>query len=123
MYHCTDCSHEFEYCEVVFETHGLENPPYERRRRCPVCHSGNFVEIIEKRCRFCGCKTHREGDYCSELCRREGESYYKTQQENQQKFSSSPIAEAVREVAAYNTAHGTKYSYGKYFQLKEAGLI
>lgn len=123
MYRCTDCNREFEYCEVFFETHGLDTPPYERRRRCPYCRSENFVEKEEKRCIFCGCKNHREGDYCSEACRREGERYYKSQEDNRQKFITSPIAEAVREVAAYNKAHGTKYSYGKYFSLKEAGHI
>ena len=123
MYRCTDCERLFEYSEVVFESHGLDAPPYERRRRCPFCHSGNFVEETEKRCRFCGSKTHRDGEYCSEACRREGEKYYQTQQENNKRLASSPIAAAVREVAAYNKAHGTKYSYGKYFSLKEAGLI
>lgn len=123
MYRCTDCNREFEYSEVVFETHGLDTPPFERRRRCPFCASPNFVERSEKRCRFCGCRTHKSGDYCSDECRREGEQYYKSQEENRRRFAESPIAEAVREVAAYNTAHGTKYSYGKYFQLKEAGML
>ena len=48
MYRCTDCNREFEYSEVVFETHGLDTPPFERRRRCPFCASPNFVERSEK---------------------------------------------------------------------------
>lgn len=123
MYRCTDCERLFEYSEVVFEGHGLDTPPYERRRRCPFCHSGSFVEIKEKRCRFCGAKMHGEGDFCSKACRTEGERYYLAQQERRRLFSESPIAAAVREVAAYNKTYGTKYSYGKYFSLKEAGLI
>ncbi len=123
MYRCTDCGSEFEYVEVVFETHGLSTPPYERIKRCPNCHSRNYEEKRNTHCRFCGSKLRGEGDYCSVRCEKAGKAYFALQRENRKKFSSSPIAVAVREVTEYNRVHSTKYSYGQYFALKEAGKI
>ena len=123
MYHCTDCGMEFEFVEVVFETHGLDTPPYERIKRCPFCRSRNFEEVKNAHCRVCGSKLREEGEYCSERCRRQGEEYFAREQKNRIKFTTSPIASAVREVSEYNRTHGAKYSYGQYFTLKEAGMI
>ncbi|MBE6781262.1 MAG: DUF2116 family Zn-ribbon domain-containing protein [Ruminococcaceae bacterium] len=123
MYCCTDCKKEFEFVEVVFESHGLDTPPYERRHRCPFCHSGNFFELPDNHCRFCGSKMEKEGDYCSERCRVAGESYFEKQRKSREIFASSPVAKAVREIAEYNKKNGTKYSYGQYFSLKGEGKI
>lgn len=118
MYRCTDCKMEFDFVEVVFETHGLSTPPYERIKRCPFCKSSDFEEIKNMHCRFCGSKLRHAGDYCSERCKKAGEKYFAAERENRRIFENSPIAAAVREVAEYNRTHGTKYSYGKYFALK-----
>ena len=123
MYRCTDCNAEFEFVEVVFETHGLSTPPYERIKRCPACHSRESTEIKGMHCRFCGSKLRVEGEYCSDRCERAGKAYFAAQSKNREQFISSPIAAAVREVAEYNRLHKTKYSYGQYFALRGAGLI
>jgi predicted nucleic acid-binding Zn ribbon protein len=123
MYHCTDCGFEFEFVEVVFETHGLDTPPYERIKRCPSCKSRAYEEVKNTHCRFCGSKLRETGEYCSESCEKSGREYFARERENRAKFASSPISAAVREVAAYNKKNATKYSYGQYFALKEAGKI
>lgn len=123
MYRCTDCKGNFEFVEVVFETHGLSTPPYERIKRCPYCHSREYEELRDMHCRFCGSKLRQEGEYCSERCEQAGRRYFAAQRESRRVFASSPVAVAVREVAQYNRAHGTKYSYGQYFALKEAGKL
>ncbi len=123
MYHCTDCNTEFEFVEVVFETHGLDTPPYERIKRCPSCKSRAFEEIKNTHCRFCGSKLRDAGKYCSARCEMAGKEYLARERSNRAKFAASPVAAAVREIAAYNRLHNTKYSYGQYFALKEAGKI
>ena len=123
MYRCCDCNKEFEYVEVVFESHGLSTPPFERRHRCPFCASPNFIEKESRHCHFCGSKMDTEKDYCSDRCKLLGERYFKEQAKNLELFKNSSVARAVREVAKYNKENGTKYSYGKYFSLKEAGKI
>lgn len=121
MYCCTDCKAEFEFAEIIFETHGLSVPPYERIRRCPVCHSTEFNEKENYHCNFCGAKLREKGKYCSEKCEKAGEIYYAEQEKRRAHFIGSPIASAVREVDEYNRKNGTKYSYGQYFMLKDIG--
>lgn len=123
MYRCTDCAMEFEYVEVAFETHGLSTPPYERIKRCPFCRSTEYEEVKDPHCRFCGSRLRDTGEYCSDRCKKAGEKYFADQRKNRERFENSPIAAAVREVAEYNRLHSTKYSYGQYFVLKEAGKI
>ena len=123
MYYCKDCGEEFDFVEVVFETHGLDTPPYERIKRCPYCHGSNYEEKKNTHCSFCGSKLRNAGEYCSRRCEKAGEIYFARQTENRRKFASSPIAAAVREVAEYNRIHKTKYSYGQYFALKESKKI
>lgn len=123
MYRCTDCAMEFEYVEVVFETHGLSTPPYERVKRCPFCRSAKYEEIKDPHCRFCGSRLRDTGEYCSDRCKKAGEKYFADQRRNRERFRNSPIAAAVREVTEYNRLHSTKYSYGQYFVLKEAGKL
>ena len=121
MYRCTDCGMEFEFAEIFFETHGLSTPPYERIKRGPHCHSAKFLESESLHCNFCGAKLTKEGKYCSERCRKAGEIYYAEQEKRRAIFIGSPVAAAVREVEEYNKKHGTKYSYGQYFMLKDSG--
>ena len=109
--------------KIVFETHRLDTPPYERHRLCPHCGSSSYERLENTHCRFCGIRLQQPGEYCSDRCRDAGERYYKAQEENIAIFKNSPVAKAVREVADYNKEHKTKYSYGKYFSLKEAGLL
>ncbi len=123
MYRCTDCEKEFDYVKIVFETHGLDTPPYERRRLCPYCGSEEYERLENTHCRFCGARLKESGKYCSDRCRAAGERCYAAERENRRLFKNSPVAKAVMEVAEYNKSHGTKYSYGKYFTLKEAGLL
>ena len=123
MYHCTDCNTEFEFVEVVFEAHGLSTPPYERIKRCPSCKSRSYEEVKNTHCRFCGSRLREEGEYCSDRCRKAGKVYLERERQNRIKFAASPVANAVREIAEYNRVHKTKYSYGQYFALKEAGKI
>lgn len=121
MYYCTDCSAKFEYVEIVFETHGLSTPPYERVKRCPFCHGTELLEKENCHCRFCGSRLEDSGEYCSDKCKKLGEKYYAEQTARRKLFSSSPVAAAVREIEEYNKANGTEYSYGQYFALKEQG--
>ena len=123
MYRCKDCKREFEFVKIVFETHGLDTPPYERLRLCPYCGSSEYEREENTHCRFCGKRLREPGEYCSKECEEAGIRYYKREQKNRELFKSSKIAQAVTEVADYNKTHGTKYSYGRYFCLKEAGLI
>lgn len=123
MYRCTDCEKEFEFVKVVFETHRLDTPPFERQKLCPFCGSSDFIPLINTHCRFCGVKLRDEKEYCSDKCRQAGIKYYELERKNRKLFSESPVAKAVLEVSEYNKTHGTKYSYGKYFSLKEAGKI
>lgn len=50
---CCECGHIFESGEeaVWYETHGLEHPPYEEWRGCPICN-GSYEETIQ--CAICG---------------------------------------------------------------------
>jgi DNA-directed RNA polymerase subunit RPC12/RpoP len=50
-YKCDHCGREFEEPDFVEETHGLENPPYEKIAVCPYC-KGYFEEVYE--CKICG---------------------------------------------------------------------
>lgn len=52
---CNDCGHIFESGEekVVYERHGLDRPPYEKRSVCPCC-GGDFSELEVEKCGICG---------------------------------------------------------------------
>ena len=121
MYCCTDCGAEFEYVEIVYETHGLSTPPYERIKRCPACHGTELTYKENTYCKFCGSRLNGKEEYCSEKCKKLGEKYYAEQTKRRNLFKNSSVAVAVREVAEYNKAHSTKYSYGQYFALKASG--
>lgn len=120
MYCCQDCKKEFEYVEVVFERHGLSTPPFERVKLCPFCHSDNFSEIEINHCRYCGSKLRDKGEYCSPICRKKGMELKKREESRQEFLKNSPLIKGLKEVEEYNKAHGTNYSYGKYFALKSS---
>lgn len=123
MYYCTDCKNKFEFVEIVFETHGLSTPPFERIKRCPICHSTDYEEVKNTHCKFCGSKLRVSGEYCSDRCAKAGRYYFELEKRNREKFKNSAIASTVREIAEYNRLHGTKYSYGEYISLKDGGKI
>ena len=76
MYRCVNCGNLFEEGEqaVWYETHGLDSPPYEELRGCPVCN-GDYEEVHQ--CKECG-DWHTEdelyGGWC-ENCLRETINY------------------------------------------------
>ncbi len=54
---CNKCKRYFSDVKTYFETHGLDNPPYERISVCPKCNSDDFfsfeshvekIEIVER---------------------------------------------------------------------------
>ena len=53
MYRCCECGNLFEEGEqaVWYETHGLDSPPYEELRGCPVC-KGSYEVVYQ--CAVCG---------------------------------------------------------------------
>lgn len=51
MFVCKDCGRIFEEPREYTETHGLDSPPYEHWRGCPLC-GGTYTEAI--RCDGCG---------------------------------------------------------------------
>lgn len=44
-YICFDCGEEFDTPKLYIETHGLDSPPYEKVRGCPVC-GGAYDKFI-----------------------------------------------------------------------------
>lgn len=119
MYYCQDCKKEFEYVEVVFERHGLDNPPFERLKLCPFCHSEHFKELSGTHCKYCGSKLDKNGDYCSEYCRKLGEKLWERQSEQRLARNKSLLELTLRELDSYNKSHGTKLSYGQYIALNK----
>ena len=48
---CNGCNRYFDEAKIYCETHGLDNPPYERVAVCPRCDSDDFIKFepcIEK---------------------------------------------------------------------------
>ena len=50
MFVCLECGHVFEEPKSYVETHGLDSPPYENSKGCPIC-CGAYVEAY--RCNCC----------------------------------------------------------------------
>ena len=50
MFKCNECGAVFEYDDLIeiVETHGLDNPPYERFLVCPNCNGGDYDEYREE---------------------------------------------------------------------------
>ena len=118
MYYCSDCGCEFETAAVLTETHGFTSPPFEERRGCPLCGSGNIKEKAVSYCRCCGARLgNTEKEYCSPSCRKRGEEMRRREIKKKKLIFSSPLFETVREVDEYNRNNGTDYSYGQYVTL------
>ena len=47
MYICNNCKQMFEEPDFLYETHGLDTPPYEKLYFCPYCHCGDFNFIYQ----------------------------------------------------------------------------
>ena len=47
MYKCMNCGSVFDDPDYYYETHGLDNPPYEQMWGCPDC-KGDFQETFFK---------------------------------------------------------------------------
>jgi len=54
MYICEECGMFFEEPKVIFETHGLDTPPYEKLSVCPYCNENDIKESAEVECSRCG---------------------------------------------------------------------
>lgn len=118
MHYCSDCGCEFETAAVLTETHGLASPPFEERRCCPLCGSGNIKTEEISYCRCCGAKLGTgEKEYCSSSCRKRGEEMRRRETKKRKLIFSSPLFQTVREVDEYNQKNHTDYSYGQYVTL------
>ena len=51
MYICLDCGALFNNLIESIETHGLDNPPYEKRYICPKCGGAAIREALK--CDLC----------------------------------------------------------------------
>lgn len=122
MYYCQDCKKNFEFAQVVFERHGLENPPFERILRCPFCHSDRFKELVSSHCKYCGSRLSIEGDYCSDYCKRLGEKMWERQRNLAELKKRSLLEVTLKELDSYNKAHNTRLSYGQYIVIKERDM-
>ena len=47
MYRCNHCEAVFEEPKVVYETHGLDYPPFEKVYVCPDCGIDDMEEVDE----------------------------------------------------------------------------
>lgn len=72
-YKCLDCGHVFDNGEqeILYETHGLDCPPYERFSVCPVC-GGYFEETVK--CKACG-EEHLKKELNNWLCEECAQDY------------------------------------------------
>lgn len=52
MFYCLNCHKESEKLKKMVETHGLDEPPYEKIFVCPYCGSENI--IVKVACSNCG---------------------------------------------------------------------
>ena len=114
MYYCQDCKKNFEFAQIIFERHGLDNPPYERIMRCPFCHSESFKELTSTHCKYCGSKLTSNADYCSPTCKELGEKMWERQRNLAELKKRSLLELTLKEIDSYNKAHNTKLSYGQY---------
>lgn len=119
MYYCQDCKKKFEHFKKVYETHGLDCPPYEIFYVCPHCGSAHIKKIERYYCKCCGARIFKPTDYCSPACKKRGEYLWEMQRKRKKELLESPIYKAVREIEAYNRENGTNLSYGQYFARKQ----
>lgn len=115
MFYCPDCGYEFEKSKNLYETHGLDTPPFERLSVCPFCNSPHFYEKVTAHCRCCGIKiSSDQNGYCSKKCKEKGEFLRAKERRRKNLKINSPINIILRELEMYNQVHKTNYSYGQY---------
>ena len=119
MYQCKNCNEEFSLPVVDYFVHRDLNRTVSY---CPYCMSENISKIEVFYCAFCGGNAvAADQKYCSDTCKRLGEMAEKLKIKKQKAVQEFNIDAAIKEVDAYNKAHGTSYSYGQYFALKGIG--
>ncbi len=52
MFICKNCDERFDEPKRIYESHGLDSPPYERLEVCPRCFDTSIIEAVE--CKHCG---------------------------------------------------------------------
>ena len=115
MNYCTDCKMFIE--DPVYRT---QKRGGEKRRKalCPLC-AGELIISAPEYCRYCGNRlTGGEKDgFCTDNCRRLGRKLWTKEMRRRKKIKDDPIARVLRMLTAYNSEHGTKYSYGQFVSL------
>lgn len=117
MYYCPNCGCEFELAEVFYETHGLLNPPFEKRYVCPCCKNDGFYEKTVTHCRCCGRKLNGKEEYCSKECEINGKKLWQKDRKRRGLNLKSPVNLIIKELQFYNQTNRTNYSYGQYVAL------
>ena len=95
---------------------------------CDYCGKNAVVQFTKRPPKFC-CEKCRRNHYRAKNRR----LYHKKMREERQKRLAEQAAAKRRriiplhviqaEIAAYNKAHGTNISYGKYVMMKERGML
>lgn len=49
---CSECGILFEQAKIIYEHHGLDDPPFEVLYVCPCCEGTNIH--LARRCDLCG---------------------------------------------------------------------
>ncbi len=119
MFYCKTCKQKFQKPKTVWESHGLDHPPYERVSLCPLC-GGTDIHPAPTHCRCCGAKLYDTiGEYCCEKCRLRGEEMWRLERKKRKKQEKDPLYLLVRETEEYNRKNGTRLSYGQFVFIKE----
>ena len=115
MYRCKDCGRNFDYPQKIKEKDDEMLTISRVYFVCPECGSDNITENIIRYCKCCGRSlgTNKK-DYCSIVCRKQGEKLYEQQRKKYIHIKSSPIYETARLLDKYNKEHNTKLSYGQF---------
>lgn len=120
MYYCSDCQCEFSNPKIIYESHNLSSPPFEKNFVCPACNSPSIREKTVTHCRCCGAKLKpADIEYCSDACKRKGEILWRMQIKKRQLAETSPLGIIINNIEDYNRKNNKKYSYGQYVALVE----
>ncbi len=115
MYRCTDCGKRFEEVKTVFEEHGLDTPPYEKRVVCPSCYGTSIERVRAEHCRCCGARLPaNKTDYCNDSCRIKGRKLWKAQSQRRRRYTESSLTKVISLLESYNKENGTRLSYGNF---------
>ena len=106
MYRCKDCGRNFDYPQKIKEKDDEMLTISRVYFVCPECGSDNITENIIRYCKCCGRSlgTNKK-DYCSIVCRKQGEKLYEQQRKKYIHIKSSPIYETARMLDKYNKEH------------------